>query len=92
MQEIDWHRTYRVILNDRPNGYRPDKEAYFKLRKLLPQCRIHGFGLYGHNNLWYLLVEDGSLPYNVFGMTTSMSINALAGVATVPKLLPPSSA
>lgn len=81
-------RTHRIILNDRPSGYKPDSAVIRKLRLMLPRMKVHGFGPYG-SGLWYLLVEDTGLPFNFLGFMSSISINGipnlLATLATVPE-------
>ena len=62
--DINWYQTYRVILNNKPTGYKPNKKALKALTMYLPNCKIHGFGHYGFLNYWYLIVEDTSFPFN----------------------------
>lgn len=61
--EINWPHVRQVILNDRVNGYKPDKAAFKKLSAYLPDMRVLGFGKY-YEYHWYVIVESVLyLPY-----------------------------
>lgn len=90
MEPINFSKTYKIVLNDEPKGYRPNKRALNKIKALLPECRIHGFGVYGYNDLWYVLVESNSLPYNLLGFVGTLSISQIPSrIAIQPRIDPP---
>lgn len=55
--EIDWERVRRVVVLNKPT-----KLTIGKLVHRLPTVKILGYGFYGFNNLWYLLIEDVAFP------------------------------
>ena len=55
--DISWLHVRQVLLNDRVNGYKPDKPCLVKVGKLLPDSKILGFGRY-YQMHWYLLIES----------------------------------
>lgn len=86
---IDWNRVYRVVLNGRYAGKRPGKTIINSLRRYRPKCRIHGFGYYGFQNCWYLLVEDPTFPPTWGNTINVLPWTAVTGEADTPP--PPSS-
>lgn len=57
--EINWPHVRQVILNDRVNGYKPDKASIKKIRRYLPDVRVLGFGRY-YEYHWYVILESVS--------------------------------
>jgi hypothetical protein len=55
--DISWECVRRVILDDRINGYKPDRPCLDKLSRVLPDCRVVGFMKY-YEKHWCLIVES----------------------------------
>lgn len=65
--DIDWARYKQIILNDKPTGYRPDKQLLRRLRRLFPDISIWGFGKY-YDNYWFILAHSSKFPENTFAV------------------------
>ena len=77
--EIDYTRTYRVILNHLPWASRPTAKTLKSLRYYLPNAVVLGFGYYDHYKFWYLIVSDPTFPVNYFSTMGNMSWSQATG-------------
>lgn len=62
--EISWPNVRQVILNDRINGYKPDRACLNKISSLLPDANVFGFGKY-YEYHWYVLICSQYFPYHI---------------------------
>lgn len=69
---IDWEKVRKVIINEKPSIY-----VIKRITGKLPYVKIHGFGYYGFNSYWYVMIEDSSFQSDP-GMTiTSVPFDRL---------------
>ncbi len=61
--DINWQRYKQIIINDRTQGYKPDKQLFRRLRRLFPKISIWGFGKY-YDNYWFILADCPDFPEN----------------------------
>ena len=75
--EIIESMVHKIVLDDKPGGYRPNKRTISVIRKAYPDCTVVGFGKYGFNDWWYLLIQTGMLPPNFYGIAQSLSMKKI---------------
>lgn len=79
MDDIDYSKTYRVLLNHISPGKRPGMRVLRSLGSYLPYCKVLGFGYYDHYKLWYLMVYDPTFPSNIYATASNMSWEQATG-------------
>ncbi len=67
--EVSWGHVRQIILNDRVNGYKPDKAFLRKLSSYLPDVRVLGFGKY-YEYHWYVVIESKLFPESIDPIAT----------------------
>lgn len=82
--EIDWPYVRQIILNDRLNGYKPDRDCIKKILRVLPGSNILGFGKY-YEYHWYVIVESKIFPYSIEPITSRGAIPMTSIFSYIPK-------
>ena len=71
--EVNWPQVRQVFLNDRVNGYKPDRSCLNKIARYIPDVQFLGFGRY-YQFHWYLLIQSKIFPYSIEPLGTRGTI------------------
>lgn len=71
--EISWPYVRQIILNDRINGYKPDRMVLNKIASYIPDVKFIGFGKYWEYH-WHLIIESKIFPPSIEPLDTRGAI------------------